>query len=110
MSQTCQRLHYPSSEDRIKLELLGPNGLQKVFDTEFFSIHGDHYINLDGSVYRGDQVNYFAQGMYDRAQGNIPYVRVYGWKRSRWGLWPDEETLYWYDEGRRQYGTKCRCP
>jgi RHS repeat-associated protein len=109
MSQTCQRLDHPPTEDLAMLEMYGPNGFQKVFDNEF-SLHGHRFYNVDGKLYRGNQIGYFGQGMYDEAWGNVPLLRVYGHKWREYTLWPDKETLEWYDEGRRQYKTKCRCP
>ena len=79
------------------------------FDTVFWYNNGNRtWYNYHGQFYRGDQINYFALGMFDQHYNHIPYWRPVLWKAVLYSTFPpDNSTLFWYDQGMCYQKTGC---
>jgi len=84
----------------------GRPGPQFLFDTDLFDgFEVDYYYDLDGNIFRGDDINYLGIGMYDAWKGNS-----LEWSRAKTALWkaqynqhPSRDVLEWLEYGYNLY-------
>ncbi len=108
MRQTCERLKHPAHWEQEWMNFpfgtsnpIGRWHLQTAFDTSFVD---KPWVNLEGTLVPGGDVNYYGQGMYDSYYGSIPYWKILPWKLLVKHEWPTSAIYYWYRQG-----LKCEC-
>ena len=80
------------------------------FDTTYFKgTEGDdrQYYSYDGKIYADNEINYFGIGMYDSWAGKPDWAsdsQTSFWKKWQYNQSPNENTYYWLQQGRSNYG------